>query len=62
MDTNDDIISHYATGGTLDSVWDPVADTARPANGTCVERYLRDVARIPAVESETIVIKASIHV
>lgn len=53
-------IFHVATGGTLDSVWNPSADTAVPAQESIVPHYLRTVARIPGqVENFTPFLKDS---
>jgi L-asparaginase len=56
---NDDIY-HLATGGTVDSEWDPAADTAVPSTYTIVPHYLNKVARISAnVRSKVMFLKDS---
>lgn len=50
---------HLATGGTIDSAWDPAADTARPRATSIIPQYLEKAARIRGVVSETLFMKDS---
>ena len=53
-------VHHIATGGTLDSTWDPPADTSVPLKESIVPHYIKDVARFHGgFTSETIFLKDS---
>lgn len=52
-------IHHIATGGTIDSAWDPAQDTAVPRTETIVPEYLEQAARVRGLTSETLFLKDS---
>lgn len=53
-------VHHIATGGTLDSIWDPPSDTSIPLKSSIVPKYLKETARYYGeVTHETLFLKDS---
>lgn len=54
-------IEHIATGGTIDSVWSPERDTARPGKTSMASEYFQFLAQhgYPGVRSDVLMLKDS---
>ncbi len=54
-------IEHIVTGGTIDSVWSPEKDTARPGTTSMAAEYFQFLARhgYPGVKSDILMLKDS---